>query len=144
MKKINLNDVDVDKENLFNNKKINFDENKNKIEIGKINFDLEIPYSDTILGKSKNYFLSHPKLNYIKSLNEGSKIASWKLENQINSLPKELSKLKMLSKTQKNAVVVFPSFLKETIVNLEKLRTSKNFRSIENKFEENFRIKLKN
>ena len=99
---------------------------------------------DIFLGKNKNYFISHPKINYIKNLNDGSKIASWKLENQINSLPKQISKLKMLSKSQKNQMVVFPSFLNETIVNLEKLRTNKNFRSIENKFEETFKLKIKN
>ena len=71
-------------------------------------------------------------------------MASWKLENQINSLPKQISKLKILSKSQKNQIVVFPSFLNETMVNLEKLRTNKNFRSIENKFEETFKIKIKN
>ena len=99
---------------------------------------------DKIFGKDKNFFVSHPKLAYIKSLKDGNKLASWKLENQINSLPKELSKLKTLSKTQKNAIVVFPSFLNETMANLEKLRTSKNFRSIENKFEETFKLKIKN
>ena len=141
-KKIDLNDIEEEK--IFEKEKINIDEVKNIIELGKINFDSKNLGVDTFLGKNKNYFLSHPKLNYIKSLNDGSKIAAWKLENQINSLPKQLSKLKMLSKSHKNAIVVFPSFLNETIVNLEKLRTNKNFRSIENKFEENFKIKLKN
>ena len=136
--KIDLNDIEEEK--VFEKGKINIDEIKNIIELGKINFDSKSQGMDTFLGKNKNYFLSHPKLNYIKSLNEGSKIAAWKLENQINSLPKQLSKLKMLSKSHKNAIVVFPSFLNETIINLEKLRTNKNFRSIENKFEENFRI----
>ena len=134
--KIDLNDIE--EENLFldKEKEINFEEVKNTIELGKIKFDSKIQYTmDKFFGKNKNFFLSHPKLNYIKSLNDGNKMASWKLENQINSLPKQISKLKMLSKSQKNQIVVFPSFLNETMVNLEKLRTNKNFRSIENKFE---------
>ena len=126
------------------NKVINFEEVKNTIELGKNKFESKTKNMDIFFGKNKSFFLSHPKLNYIKSLNEGSKISSWKLENQINSLPKQLSKLKMQSKSQKNAIVVFPSFLSETMVNLEKLRTNKNFRSIENKFEETYKMKLKN
>ena len=65
------------------------------------------------------------------------------MENQINSLPKEISKLKSLPTKKKNPLV-FPSFLGETLLNLEKLRTNKNFRSIENKFEEECRMKTKN
>lgn len=126
-----LSDIDDGKK-----KEINFEQIKNMIELGRIKFDSKIQVLDKLFGTDKNFFISHPKLNYIKSLNDGNKMATWKLENQINSLPKELSKLKILSKSQKNAIVVFPSFLNETMANLEKLRTSKNFRSIENKFEE--------
>ena len=43
----------------------------------------------------------------------------------------------------KNAMIVFPSSFNETMANLEKLRTNKNFRSIENKFEEILKIKHK-
>ena len=141
--KIDLNNIE--EENYFDKEKdINFDEVKNIIELGKLKFSSSAKKMDKFFGKNKTFFLSHPKLNYIKSLNDGNKMATWKLENQINSLPKQLSKLRHLSKSQKNAIVVFPSFLNETIVNLEKLRTNKNFRSIENKFEETFKIKIKN
>ena len=142
--KIDLNDIEEENSFFDKEKYINFEEVKNTIELGKIKFDSKILTMDKFFGKNKNFFISHPKLNYIKSLNDGNKIASWKLENQINSLPKQISKLKILSKSQKNQIVVFPSFLNETIVNLEKLRTNKNFRSIENKFEETFKIKIKN
>ena len=93
--------------------------------------------------KNKNYFISHPKLDYIKEITTGNKITNWKLGNQISSLPKQLSKLKTVSKSQKNAIVVFPSFLNETLLNIEKLKTNKNFRSIEHKFEDTYKIKLK-
>ena len=134
---------DDEEEEKYIDKEIDYEEIKRMIELGKINFDSQIHTMDKFFGKSKNFFVSHPKLNYVKKLSDGSKLSSWKLENQINSLPKELSRLKMQSKSQKNAIVVFPSFLNETIANLEKLRTNKNFRSIENKFEENYKIKLK-
>ena len=118
---------------------------KDIIELGKNDFEPQHSTINKIFEKDKNYFISHPKLKYIKNLNDGNKLMAWKLENQINSLPKEISKLKTLSKTQKNAIVVFPSFLNETIVNLEKLRTNKNFRSIENKFEEELKkLNMKN
>ena len=140
---------DIEEENIIEKEKEkekekNVEQVKNLIELGKINFDSKTQFLDKLFGNDKNYFISHPKLNYIKNLNNGNKMATWKLENQINSLPKQLSKLKILSKTQKKALVVFPSFINETIVNLEKLRTNKNFRSIENKFEETFKIKIKN
>ena len=134
-------------EKLKNNEEEKFNEKEEEMnfnDLDKIKIDSQILRIDKLFGKNKNFFLSHPKLAYIKSLKDGNKLASWKLENQINSLPKELSKLKTLSKTQKNAIVVFPSFLNETMVNLEKLRTNKNFRSIENKFEETFKLKIKN
>ena len=112
-------------------------------DISNIKIDSQLLSLDKIFGKNKNFFLSHPKLNYIKSLKDGNKITSWKLENQINSLPKEISKLTSLPTKKKNPLV-FPSFLGETLLNLEKLRTNKNFRSIENKFEEECRMKTKN
>ena len=140
--KILNNDEEEEKYN-EKDKEIDFEEIKRMIELGKINYDSQIQTKDKFFGKSKNFFVSHPKLNYVKNLNDGTKLSSWKLENQINSLPKEISRLKIQSKSQKNAIVVFPSFLNETIANLEKLRTNKNFRSIENKFEENYKIKLK-
>ena len=141
--KIDLNNIE-EENNVDKDKEMNYDEVKNLIELGKVQFDTNIKKMDKFFGNNKNFFISHPKLNYIKSLNDGNKMAMWKLENQINSLPKQLSKLKHLSKSQKNAIVVFPSFLNETIVNLEKLRTNKNFRSIENKFEETYKKKVKN
>ena len=141
--KTNLNDIE--EENIVEKEKeIKFEQVKNIIELGKKNFDSKTQILDKLFGNDKTFFISHPKLNYIKNLNNGNKMATWKLENQINSLPQQLSKLRMLSKTQKKAIVVFPSFLNETIVNLEKLRTNKNFRSIENKFQEKFKMKLKN
>ena len=79
-------------------------------------------------------------MNYINVGKDGNKLTSWKINNQLKAFPKQISKLKV-SKSQKNAMIKFPSSFNETVVNLEKLRINKNFRSIENKFEENLKIK---
>jgi hypothetical protein len=128
---INNNEEEKEKEGIFN-------------DLCNIKIDSQLLTIDKIFGKNKNFFLSHPKLKYINSLKDGNILASWKLENQINSLPKEISKLKCLSNSKKNSNVVFPSFIGEVMLNLEKLRTNKNFRSIENKFQETFRLKIRN
>ena len=70
---------------------------------------------------------------------------TWKINEILETLPKKISKYKFSSKSQKNSIIVFPSSLNETVVNLAKLRVNKNFRSIEVKFEENRKVnKLKN
>ena len=115
---------------------------KETIKLGKKNFEMQIPIVDKFFGKKKSFFISHPRLNYVKVGKDGNQLTSWKLDNQLKSLPQQISKLK-ISKSQKNAMIVFPSSFNETMVNLEKLRTNKNFRSIENKFEETFKIKHK-
>ena len=79
----------------------------------------------------------------MKIINSGNNIIRWKLGNQINSLPQQIAKLKTVSKSKKNTIVVFPSFLNETLLNIEKLKNNKNFRSIDNKFEDIYKIKLK-
>ena len=84
-----------------------------------------------ILNKKGNYFISHPKLKYIKGdLN----IKTWKTNELIYSLPKELLKHRFISKSQKNNLVIFPSSINQIIVNLEKLRIHNNFKRIENEF----------
>ena len=143
----NKNDT-LDYEKEEEERKISGKQNKLKniddtIELGKKYFDEHIPYIDRFFQKKKNYFLSHPKLNYIKDINSGNNIIRWKLGNQINSLPQQIAKLKTVSKSKKNTIVVFPSFLNETLLNIEKLKNNKNFRSIDNKFEDIYKIKLK-
>ncbi len=135
-KNINENeDIKIDRD-------LEINEIEKTIKLGKQNFDNQIPIVDKYFGKKKSFFISHPKLNYIKSGQDGNKLTSWKIDNQLKSFPQQISKLRM-SKSQKNAMIVFPSSFNETMANLEKLRTNKNFRSIENKFEEILKIKHK-
>ena len=156
----NLNNSRNDNDNLLNNQN---DDNKNKtinvikdynnknnnnddelfkqtkeiIEYGKKNFNKEDFFIKKFFDQKKNYFISHPKLNYIKYGTDGLNMKTWKINDMLETLPKKISKYKFSSKSQKNAIIVFPSSLNETVVNLEKLRVNKNFRSIEIKFEEN-------
>ena len=90
-----------------------------------------------ILDKQGNYFISHPKLKYIK---DDLNMKAWKTNELIDSLPKELLRHKFTSKSQKNHLIVFPSSLNQIMVNLEKLRIHNNFQRIENEFKENNRI----
>ena len=86
------------------------------------------------LNKEGTYFISHPKLKYLKSdLN----MKTWKTNEIIDSLPKGVLKHKFTSKSQKNHLIVFPSSLNQIMVNLEKLRIHNNFKRIENEFKDN-------
>ena len=136
------NDINENEEIKLLEKVLEINEIKETIKLGKKKFEMQIPIVDKFFGKKKSFFISHPKLNYVKVGKDGNQLTSWKIDNQLKSLPQQISKLK-ISKSQKNAMIVFPSSFNETMVNLEKLRTNKNFRSIENKFEETFKIKHK-
>ena len=116
---------------------------KEVIELGQKYFNENIHSSTNIFKNSKNYFLTHPKLNYINDVNSRNNITRFKFGNQMNSLPKQLKSLKAIFKSQKNTFNnAFPSSLNETLLNIEKLKTSKNFRSINYKFENMYKIKI--
>lgn len=100
----------------------NDDSNNNDLE--NIKVDSQLLPVEKLFGKTKAFFTSHPKLQYIKSLKDGNIFASKKIENQINSLPKQISKLKIYSKSFKNVNVVFPSVIGETRNNFEYIRNS--------------------
>lgn len=113
---------------------------KEIIEIGKKVFNNQNSSIQQFFSQKKHFFISHPKLNYIKYGSEGFHMKTWKINDMMENMPKQLSKFKLSSKSQKNAIIIFPSSLNETVVNLEKLRVNKNFRSIEVKFEEKRRL----
>jgi hypothetical protein len=129
--------------NLLKNYKEN-EENIKKakeiIEIGQKVFNNQNSSIQQFFNQKKHFFISHPKLNYIKYGSEGFHMKTWKINDMMENMPKQLSKFKLSSKSQKNAIVIFPSSLNETVVNLEKLRVNKNFRSIELKFEESRKL----
>jgi len=127
------------KERKISSKKIKLQDIDDILEIGKKSFEEHEPTTDLFKNKKK-FFISHPKLNYI---NVENNLIRMKFGNQINSLPKHIVKLKTVTKSKKNAIIIFPSVLNETIVSIEKLKNNKNFRNIRVKFEEMNKIKLK-
>ena len=110
------------------------------IEYGKKKLKKENFLVKKFFDKKKQYFISHPKINYIKYGTDWLGMKTWKISDILEPLPKTISRLRFSSKSQKNALIVFPSSLNQTVVNLEKLRVNKNFRSMEVKFEENRKI----
>ena len=136
----------IDKKKYKNNY-LDLSEDKNKTEKKKdlvINTREIIKYGEKVINtkelkgnkyidKEGNYFISHPKLKYVKGdLN----MKSWKTNELLDSFPKELLKHKFNSKAQKNHLIIFPSSINQIFVNLEKLRIHNNFKKIENDLKE--------
>ena len=85
--------------------------------------------NDDYIDNQRKYYISHPKLKYIKgNLN----MKSWKTNELLDSFPKELLKHKFASKSQKNNLIVFPSSINQIFADLEKLKIHNNFERIEN------------
>ena len=106
------------------------------IECGrKVLNDKELE-GNKFLDKQGTYFISHPKLKYVKGdLN----MKSWKTNQLADSLPKGVLRHKFTSKSQKDQLIVFPSSLNQIMVNLEKLRIHNDFKRIENEFNDNLK-----
>ena len=104
----------------------NISENENNINNIKEIIRTE---NDENIDNQRKFYISHPKLKYIK----GNLIMkSWKINELLDSFPKELLKHKFASKSQKNNLIVFPSSINQIFANLEKLRIHNNFERIEN------------
>ena len=112
------------------------------IELGKKYFEQHVPSIDIFKNK-KNYFVSHPKLNYIKNKNSDNNIIKVKVGGKIKSLPKQFAKFKKIINSNKNAIIVFPSVVNETISNFEKLKNNKTLRKHESKYEDAHKTRLK-
>ena len=91
----------------------------------------------------KNYFISHPKLKYVKDSQEKNHFQRVKAKEQSNGISNLLSNIKLGSKFQKSAVNDFYYFINNSMVNVEKLKGYHNYMNIENKFEENLKLKRK-
>ena len=94
----------------------------------------------------KNFFISHPKLNYVKNSQEKNHFQKLKTKEQLNgisNISNLLSKINLNSKYQKNAVNDFSCFINNSFVNIEKYRNYHNYMNMENKFEENLKLKRK-
>jgi len=124
----NLDKSEEDNNEIKNTKEI--------IECGKKVLNDKELEGNKFLDKQGTYFISHPKLSYVKGdLN----MKSWKTSQLADSLPKGVLRHKFTSKSQKDHLIVFPSSLNQIMVNLEKLRIHNDFNRIENEFNDNLK-----
>lgn len=94
----------------------------------------------------KNFFITHPKLNYIKNSHEKNHFQKLKTKEKLNGICRInnlLSNHNLSSKSQKSVINDFSNFINNSIVNIEKYKNYHNFINIENKFEEELKLKKK-
>lgn len=85
----------------------------------------------------KNFFISHPKLNYVKNSQEKNHFQKLKTKEQLNgisNISNLLSNINLSSKFQN---------INNSFVNIEKFRNYHNYINMENKFEEDLKLKRK-
>ena len=144
-KSINTNIIKKDKNYFFEqNENLNKSEkeeviknNKEIIECGEKVLNKKELEGNKYINKEGSYFISHPKLKYMK---DDLNMKSWKTNELLDSFPKELLRHKFTSKSQKNNIIVFPSSINQIMADLEKLRIHNDFQRIENEFKESMRI----
>ena len=120
----------------------NFDESNEIYENKKTN-SKNFNKSVQKLFNEKNFFISHPKLKYIKNSQEKNHFQKLKTKEQLNGLSNLLSNINLGSKFQKSAVNDFSNYINNSMVNVEKLKRYHNHINIENKFEESLKLKRK-
>ena len=72
------------------------------------------------LFNKKNFFITHPKLNYVKDSLEKNHFLKLKTKEQLNGDTNLLSNMNLASKSQKNAVNDFSSFINNSLANFER------------------------
>ena len=145
--KIYLNSNNFNSDTINNNN--NEDDNKYEIEeikkiitYGKLKAEMFTPGFERLFGEGKKYFLSHPKLDYIKKDKQTVKLN--KINEQLgNCFPTRFGKVKLTSKVQKNAAIDFSYFMNDSLINLDKLIKKKNLDRLD-KILDNNRYQEKN
>ena len=97
----------------------NFDESNEIYEIkknNKKNFNKSVQQ----LFNEKNFFISHPKLKYVKNSQEKNHFQKLKTKEQLNGITNLLSNINLGSKFQKSAVNDFSYYINNSMVNLER------------------------
>ena len=98
--------------NEYNNSKDN--------KIKKIVMSFSKPINQ--LFNKKNFFITHPKLNYVKDSLEKNHFLKLKTKEQWSGDTNLLSNMNLASKSQKNAVNDFSSFVNNSMANFEKFK----------------------
>ena len=158
--KNNQSQIIANLKNIHNKKKNNKNNSKSKnkslrkaIKLEDISDRNDIPknineYSSNVnqFFCEKNFFISHPKLNYVKNSQEKNHFQKLKTKEQLNgisNISNLLSNINLNSKYQKCAVNDFSNFINNSFVNIEKYRNYHNYMNMENKFEEDLKLKRK-
>ena len=114
----------------FNKKNSNYCSNKNnKSAIFKNKYDnkkskILINFSKPVnqLFDKKKFFITHPKLNYVKDSIEKNHFLKLKTKEKLNGKSHLLSNLNLSSKSQKNIVNNFSSFINNSMVYFGKIK----------------------
>ena len=116
----------------FSQKKINFNNNKVKDNNNKVNINNDNKIKKIIINfnkpvnqlfDKKNFFITHPKLNYVKNSMEKNHFLKLKAKEQLSGDTKLLSKMNIASKSQKNAVNDFSSFINNSMINFDRFKS---------------------
>ena len=112
-------DFNLNQVNQMNQSHINDLINKdNKIKKIEINFSKPV----NIFFNNKNFFITHPKLNYVKDSLEKNHFLKLKTKEQLSGDTNLLSNMNLASKSQKNAVNDFSSFINNSMANFERIK----------------------
>ena len=139
---INIQNKDYNISKSKSKGKISMDQSHEINDIKKQNIN---NYSKSVhqLFKEKNFFITHPKLKYVKDSQEKNHFQKLKKKEKLNGVSNLLSNINLGSKFQKSAVNDFSSFINNSMINIEKYKEYHNYIKIENKFEENLKLNRK-
>ena len=116
----------------FSKSKIDYKKNKNKnnndyddyyennSKINKIEINFSKPVNHFF--NQKNFFVTHPRLNYVKNSIEKNHFLKLKTKEQLSGDTNLLSKMNLASKSQKNIVNDFSSFINNYMIDFEKFK----------------------
>jgi hypothetical protein len=102
----------------FNDNKNDNDNNKNKVSNIVINFSKPVNQ----LFNKKNFFVTHPKLKYVKDTPEKNHFLKLKTKEHLTGESNILSNINLASKSQKNTINDFSNYINNSMANFEKLK----------------------
>ena len=106
-----LNQINNNNDNVNNNK-------NNKVSNIVINFSKPVNQ----LFNKKNFFVTHPKLKYVKDTPEKNHFLKLKTKEHLTGESNILSNINLASKSQKNTINDFSNYINNSMANFEKLK----------------------
>ena len=102
------------------NKNISPNYSSNEYKIKKYVLSFSKPVNQFF--HKKKFFVTHPRLSYVKDSIEKNHFLKLKTKEQLSGESNLLSKMNLASKSQKIAVNDFSSFINNSMINFEKLK----------------------